>query len=216
MEEEEVTVDNDWPPLPSSSARDADAPAAPQPPLQARRAASRSNAAPTDPNAAWISIGEPVGDPVELVPTGTAPPTGTEAPAEQQPPAAPPPKTASPARGAPTTSVHPNSNTATQQQPPDAVNSSSTPTGDASALVVLLKLQIVLERSACIRRTIDVEMDSHGTVGELRRIVHEGASRYSDYEVADPDRIFFPRFPIPRRGANNNIRLIRVTSDVFL
>ena len=77
----------------------------------------------------------------------------------------------------------------------------------------LLRLHIVIDREHHTRIAFDAHIDSHGTLGELRRLVHMEASHHSDFNVNDPDRISFMHYPATRYGANGDIR---VTSDAFL
>ena len=121
--------------------------------------------------------------------------TATAAP-DTFPPPSPPPSA-------------PGDDAATEQQPSDTADS---PTPGNTG-VFLLRLYIVIDREHHTRIAFDVHIDSHGTLGELRRLIHREASHHGDFDVEDPDRISFLHYPATRYGANGDIR---VTSDAFL
>lgn len=58
-------------------------------------------------------------------------------------------------------------------------------------------------------REIPVELDTHGTVGELRQIIHQQARRrfVEDYGNDDPDKLIFTGQKATHNGAGNHLQI---------
>ena len=72
----------------------------------------------------------------------------------------------------------------------------------------LLRMYIKLLLNG-VNREIPVELDTHGTVGELRQIIHQQARRrfVEDYGNDDPNKLIFVRMKATDNGAGNHLQI---------